>query len=55
MTLPRPIHDDRDRYDIILPEIGINTVEGYIEDEWRLSLNPIETQEHSLLSVVDVT
>lgn len=53
-TLPRPIHDDRDRYDITIPEIGINTAEGFVEDSWTLPLNG-GTMEHSMLSVVAVS
>ena len=53
-TLPRPIHDDRDRYDLTIPEIGIPTVAAYVEEEWSLPLNGTP-MSHSMLSVVDVT
>ncbi len=52
-TLPRPIHDDRDRYDITIPEIYIDTAEGFVEDEWTLPLNG-GAMIHSMLSVVSV-
>jgi hypothetical protein len=53
-TLPRPIHDDRDRYDITIPEIGINTAEGFISEGWTLPLNG-GTMEHSMLSIIAVS
>jgi len=53
-TLPRPIHDDRDRYDLTIPEIGIPTVAAYVEEEWSLPLNGTP-MSHSMLSVVDVS
>jgi hypothetical protein len=53
-TLPRPIHDDRDRYDITIPEIGINTAQGFVGEEWSLPLDG-STMKHSMLAVADVS
>lgn len=52
-TLPRPIHDDRDRLRLTMSELGIDA--DYVEDEWQLPLNPLEMMSHNFLSVIDVT
>jgi concanavalin A-like lectin/glucanase superfamily protein len=52
-TLPRPIHDDRDRLRLTLSELGVDA--DYVEEEWVLPLSPTELMSHTFLSVIDVT
>jgi hypothetical protein len=51
-TLPRPIHGDRDKITITVPQM--NRDEDFIEEEQTLSLAPTGTMQRSCLSVVDV-
>lgn len=52
-TYPRPIHTDRDRLRLTIPQIGRD--EDFIEESWTISLNPTGGMEHDFLSVVDVS
>jgi len=51
-TLPRPIHESRDKLRLVIPGLGIDA--DFVEDEWTLRFGP-ELMEHQFLSVVDVT
>lgn len=51
-TLPRPIHDDRDRLRLIISELDIDT--DYVEESWSLPLDATQMMQHTFLSVVDV-
>lgn len=49
---PRPIHGDRDKIHITVPQMGRD--EDFIVEEWTLPLDPKGKATYSLLSVIDV-